>query len=152
MKEKTLLKRMAEAARDPSFIIGGFIVAVLVVLAVIGPELAPKNPFFQQRIQLVDGEYLKAPIDPMPGFPLGTDPHGADQLSLLLYGARTTLMMAFIATLIRILLGIILGSVSGWWPGPFLRRTGFVFWIGLMMVRQLPLVRHAHPMCYVPGP
>jgi len=122
MKEKSLLRRMAEAAQDPSFIIGGIIVALLVLLAVLGPELAPKNPFFQQRIQLVDGEYLKAPIDPMPGFPLGTDPQGADQLSLLLYGARTTLMMAFIATLIRILMGIILGSVAGWWPGSWADR------------------------------
>ncbi len=117
MSEKTLLKRVAEAARDPSFIIGGLIVGVLLLLAVLGPELAPRNPFFQQRIQVVDGEFIKAPIEPGPGYPLGTDPQGADQLSLLLYGARTTLMMAFIATLFRILLGIVLGSAAGWWPG-----------------------------------
>ncbi|MBN1264992.1 MAG: ABC transporter permease subunit [Anaerolineales bacterium] len=122
MSEKSLLKRMAEAAQDPSFIIGGLIVALLLLLAVLGPELAPKNPFFRERIQVVDGEYLKAPIDPMPGFPLGTDPQGADELSLLLYGARTTLIMAFIATLIRILMGIILGSVAGWWPGSLADR------------------------------
>lgn len=123
MSERSLLRRMAEAARDPLFIAGGIIVAVLLVLAVIGPEIAPRNPYFQQRIQMVDGEFVKAPIEPGPDFPLGTDPQGADQLSLLLYGARTTLLMAFIATLIRILFGIILGSVAGWWPGSLADRV-----------------------------
>lgn len=111
---------MVEAARDPWFIIGGVIVALLVVLAVIGPEIAPYNPFVRSPLQMVDGVMMKAPIDPCPTFPLGTNPYGVDMLSLLLYGAQTTLLIAVSATIIRVMLGLIFGALAGWFPGTLL--------------------------------
>ncbi len=122
MKEKSLLKRVAEAAQDPAFIIGGIIVGALILLAVIGPEIAPYNPYIRSEIQIVDGVMQKAPIDPCPTFPLGTNPYGVDMLSLLLHGAQTTLLIALSATIIRVMVGLVLGALAGWFPGTLLDR------------------------------
>jgi peptide/nickel transport system permease protein len=102
--------RITHAAKDTSFIIGAILVAILLVLAFIGPEIAPHNPFVIQRIQWVDGELERAPIEPNSTYPLGTDPLGRDLLSLLLYGTRTTLVIAMLATTVRIVLGLVLGA------------------------------------------
>lgn len=117
MNEKTLIQRIAQAAKAPAFIFGSLLVAFLVLLMAIGPEIAPNNPYVKSVIQEVEGELLRAPISPCRTYPLGTDAYGVDVLSLLLYGARTTLAIALIATLVRVLLGSILGAAAGWWPG-----------------------------------
>jgi peptide/nickel transport system permease protein len=91
-------------------------------MAVLGPDLAPHNPFLVKPLQWIDGELHKAPFPPGKLYPLGTDDLGRDQLSLLLYGARTTLVMAFIATVVRMLLGLMLGTFAGWWPGSLFDR------------------------------
>jgi peptide/nickel transport system permease protein len=114
--------RILRAAKDASFIIGAVLVAILITLAVIGPEIAPHNPYLIQRIQWVDGQLERAPIEPNNTYPLGTDPLGRDILSLLLYGARTTLVIAMLATTVRILLGLVLGALAGWWPGGVVDR------------------------------
>ena len=109
-----LTRRILRAAKDPSFIVGSLLVSFLIIIAVIGPEIAPHNPFLRDTLQLIDGEWIRAPIDPGSTYPLGTDQHGRDMVSLLLYGARTTLTLAFIATVIRLLLGLTLGALAGW--------------------------------------
>jgi ABC-type dipeptide/oligopeptide/nickel transport system permease subunit len=74
-------------------------------------------------LQWIDGEIHKAPFPPGNTFRLGTDELGRDLLSLLLYGARTTLILAFFATVLRLLLGLLLGTIAGWWPGSLFDRT-----------------------------
>jgi peptide/nickel transport system permease protein len=123
MIRQSIWFRLGRAAKNSSFIIGGLMVAMLVILAAIGPEIAPHNPYIRSRIQWIDGEMERAPIAPGSEYPLGTDPLGRDLLSMLLYGARTTLVIAFIATAVRMLLGLVLGALAGWWPGSFLDRA-----------------------------
>lgn len=119
----SLWRRLLRASSDASFIVGGVAVAALIILAAIGPEVAPQNPYLRQRIQWFEGDMERAPIEPRAEYPLGTDAEGRDQLSLLLHGARTTLVIAMIATAIRLLLGMILGALSGWWPGGVIDRV-----------------------------
>ena len=124
MKPLTSWRRLGRAVRDPYFVIGSALVAFLILVAAVGPELAPHNPFLVKRLQWIDGELHKAPFPPGDPYPLGTDDLGRDQLSLLLYGARTTLALALFATIVRLVLGLVLGAVAGWWPGsPFDRAV-----------------------------
>ena len=124
MRTLTFWQRLGRAVRGYYFIIGSVLVAFLVLTAVLGPEVAPHNPFLVKPLQWIDGELHKAPFLPGDLYPLGTDNLGRDQLSLLLYGARTTLVMAFFATVVRLLLGLVLGTIAGWWPGrPFDRAV-----------------------------
>ena len=109
--------------RDYYFIVGSVLVILLVLAAVLGPDVAPHNPYLVERLQWIDGELHKAPFPPSDLYPLGTDDQGRCQLSLLLYGARVTLVMAFVATVVRLLLGLILGTLAGWWPGSLFDRA-----------------------------
>ena len=95
MKPLTFWQRLGRAVRDYYFVVGSVLVVLLVLAAVLGPEVAPHNPYLVERLQWIDGELHKAPFPPSDLYLLGTDDQGRDQLSLLLYGARVTLAMAF---------------------------------------------------------
>jgi peptide/nickel transport system permease protein len=123
MRPLTFWQRLGRASRDIYFVVGAVLVALLVLVAVVGPQVAPHNPFLVKPIQWIDGEIHRAPFAPGSVYPLGTDDLGRDQLSMLLYGARTTLVMALFATVVRLLLGLLLGTIAGWWPGSLFDRA-----------------------------
>jgi len=123
MKPQTFWQRLGRAARNRSFIVGTVLVAFFLLIAVLGPEVASHNPFLRDRVQTIDGELHRAPIPPCDLYPLGTDDQGRDMFSMLLYGARQTLVIAFVAVTVRLLLGLLLGTVAGWWPGSLFDRA-----------------------------
>ncbi len=63
-------------------------------------------------VQLID-------IYASPSFahPLGTDNNGMDVLTRLMYGGRISLMVGFVVVLIELLLGVLVGGVSGYFGG-----------------------------------
>lgn len=88
---------------------GGVIVALLFVVAVAAPWLAPWDPSeFDARHVLEAPSYAHL---------LGTDGIGRDVLSRMLYGARVSLMVGFVAVGISTLIGVTLGAVSGFFGG-----------------------------------
>ena len=108
-------------------LLGGIIVLILFLGVLFGPLFAPTNPYItgQQNAPFYDLEkgWLSPPFDPSPNYPLGTDQWGNDILSLLLYGARNTLVACTFITMVRVILGLALGSLSGWNEGSFSDRT-----------------------------
>jgi ABC-type dipeptide/oligopeptide/nickel transport system permease subunit/ABC-type lipoprotein export system ATPase subunit len=105
------------------FVLGAIVLVLLLGAVVLGQDLAPYSPYSTYPSLKTDGELTYAPFSPSETFPLGTDQQGRDILSLLLYGARRTLTLAFFAVLARILLGTILGALSGWFSNSLLDRT-----------------------------
>lgn len=92
------------SSKIPLIICGSVI--LLIVLAAIGaPLLAPHNPL---------SHHPEARFMPpgTPHFPLGTDNHGRDILSRMLFGARTTLTTAFMAVTIAALSGMLIGMTA----------------------------------------
>lgn len=88
---------------------GGAIVAGVFLTAVTAPLLSPYDPAF------IDvGKIL---IPPGPGHLLGTDELGRDVLSRMIWGARISLLVGFVAVGISILIGILIGAVSGYYGG-----------------------------------
>jgi peptide/nickel transport system permease protein len=82
----------------------GFIVAV----AAAAPLLAPTSPF----------AIVSKPFSPPFGeFLLGTDSLGRSLLAGLIHGARTSLLIAIIATLAAVAFGTLIGSVAGFYGG-----------------------------------
>jgi peptide/nickel transport system permease protein len=101
---------------SPLFWIGAVIIGVFLVLAIIGPWIAPHDP----GAQLLIGQTSRARnaiAPPQDGFPLGGDTQGRDLLSRLIVGARQTLLVGIFATLIGLVGGLILGILAGAFGG-----------------------------------
>jgi len=111
--------------RNGPFVVGALILLFLVVAAIFGPRFASQNPYLsaQRSAELLDGELIYPPFAPSAEFRLGSDMWGRDILSLLLYGARNTLVACAFVTMVRLLLGIALGAVAGWHPDGLVDRA-----------------------------
>ncbi len=108
---------------SPPFVMGAILLGALLVAAAIGQRVAPYSPFTTYPSLHIDGILRFAPFPPSGTFLLGTDQQGRDILSLLLYGARRTLVLAFFAVLARVLLGTALGALAGWFANTLLDRV-----------------------------
>lgn len=102
--------------------LGGLLVVGLILVMILGPKLAPNNPYHIQGLVMVDGKLTTPPFAPDETYPWGTDALGRDILSLILAGARQTLLLAGFAVLARALLGVLLGALAGWKNGGPLDR------------------------------
>ncbi len=107
-----------ELRRAPLSAWFGLIVILLYVLiAIFAPLIAPYS-----ETELVGGAYeLRS-----EQFLLGTDQLGRDMLSRLIYGARNTIGIAFLTTILSFLLGGVLGlmaAVLGGWVDQLLSRA-----------------------------
>jgi len=127
--------RLRNVVSNFPFMMGMVIVLGLFVLVLFGPVWAPKNPYIagQHIIPHYDfqlQEYVRPPLSPSPEFPLGTDRWGNDLLSLLMHGARNTLVACAFITMVRVILGLTLGGIAGWNEG----QTSDQLIMGLIVV------------------
>jgi len=106
---------------------GLIVIAIYVITAVFAPLLAPHS-----ETELVGGAF-----EPWGGqFILGTDQLGRDMLSRMIYGARNSVGIAFMTTMLSFVMGSALGlaaAISGRWIDQVLSRSVDV----LMSIPQL---------------
>ncbi len=95
--------------REPSALIGGFIVLAFVAIAVFAPWLAPYDPGASDWMAIRQGPDLSHLF--------GTDDLGRDVLSRVIYGARASLTAGFISVVIATVIGVPLGIVAGYFGG-----------------------------------
>ena len=108
---------LARLLRQPAAVVSG-IAVVLIILATVGaPLIAPYSPRESDFTQLF--------AQPSWKHLLGTDEIGRDLLSRILYGGRTSLIVATFATVISMIVGIAWGFVAA-------LREG---WIGEILMR-----------------
>ena len=89
--------------------IGGITVLILIVLAIFAPWIAPYS-YSYQNLDL-------GASPPSTEHLLGTDVLGRDLLSRLLYGARISLLVGFVATGVALVIGVSWGIVAGYFGG-----------------------------------
>ena len=95
-------------------LIGGFVVALLVLVAVFAPLLAPHDPYAQSLMaRMKPPVFLGGSWD----HPLGTDHLGRDYLSRLIYGARVSLLIGLVTAVISGLIGTTMGVCAGYFGG-----------------------------------
>ena len=82
---------------------------VLVVIAVLTPWLAPYGYETQNLALGASG--------PSAAHWLGTDIHGRDLMTRLMYGGRISLMVGFAATAVSLVIGVLWGTVAGYVGG-----------------------------------
>src|SRR5688572_21676356 len=101
--------------RHGGLLIGGGIIAAIVLIALAAPWLAPFDPYAQDL-----GKRLLPPVWSAQGtweHLLGTDHLGRDYLSRLLYGSRISLMIGMGAASIGCVIGVGLGVIAGYFGG-----------------------------------
>jgi len=91
--------------------VGGVMVAVLAVVAIVAPWAAPFDP-----LKAV-ADSIGQPFPPDSTYWLGTDELGRDLLSRLLYGARISLLVAAVATTLTVGIGVTVGLCAGYFGG-----------------------------------
>jgi len=111
--------------RNRAAVMGGTIIILLILAAVFAPLIAIK-PFALQVLtdQNKMPEWLLSVFpDAKPytkvsnDYPLGADNLGRDLFSRIIYGSRVSLTVAFIGPLISLIIGVIYGSISGYFGG-----------------------------------
>ncbi len=102
-----------------SLLIGGLIVLLIAIVAVAGPQLAPRDPLEENAILKVGDSWKIPPFRAfsVPGFPLGSDQFGRDLLSQLMWAVRPTMIMVSIVAVVRLVLGVSVGLGAGWFTG-----------------------------------
>src|SRR5215472_2349397 len=107
---RTYLSEVLERLRrNRTAMVGVAFIALLIVMAVVTPWIAPYD--------YSAGSLIDANKVPSAAHWLGTDALGRDELTRLMWGARVSLTVAIGAQLIIILIGVTLGLVSGFFGG-----------------------------------
>jgi len=117
-KRETKIQEMIRRFRyNKSAVFGLILILILVFCAIFADFIAPKDPTPsppELEKSLKPGFWSK---DGIEGMPLGTDMLGRGVLSRILYGARVSLSVGFVAVGIATLLGIALGVTAGYYGG-----------------------------------
>jgi len=116
------MRRLLQAWRRPTVVLGTAMVAVWAGCALFAPWLAPYDPLISQVP-------LLPPLSSGPGgayFWLGTDLLGRDILSRLIYGARTVVLWAGLSTVCAYVVGIAGGLAAGFYRGTTDRVLSFL--------------------------
>ncbi|MFN8176501.1 MAG: ABC transporter permease [bacterium] len=105
-------------SRNRVAVTGLLLVLALYALAILAPLLAPYDPNLQTEIvrtrSLPPGAAVVSASGERMVFPLGTDKYGRDLLSRILYGARISLSIGFVAVGIAVTLGTLAGALAGY--------------------------------------
>jgi len=95
---------------NPNAIIGLVFLLTVIVVALAAPYLFPGDP-----LEMVARPFLWPGQNPV--YPLGTDSMGRDVLAGIVHGARISLTVGIAATLIGLTIGVLVGSIAGYFGG-----------------------------------
>ena len=105
---KEIFQRLA---KNPGAIVGGVIVLIMVTLALLG------NVIYDYEADIVAQNMAERFVRPCWEHPFGTDNFGRDMLARIIYGARTSLPVGFVAVMVALVIGMILGAFAGYFGG-----------------------------------
>lgn len=140
IEESSFLQDALRAFRKNRMaMVGLAFIVILVLLAVFAPWISPHDPY---RVAL-DEQLLPASST----YWLGTDNFGRDTLTRILYGARVSLVVGTVPSLISLLIGAAMGILSGYLGG----RTDFVVMRLADMMISFPSLLLAMVVMYTLG-
>ena len=95
--------------RQRNLIVGGILIAIIVLIAVFAPAIAPMSD--------QETDYTARLVPPSREHLFGTDNLGRDVFSRVLYGARIDLQVGVVSVLLPFLVGVSLGCLAGYYGG-----------------------------------
>jgi peptide/nickel transport system permease protein len=110
------MKYIIRYARNPLFVMGILLLTVFIIVALLAPVLAPprlnRSPYMIPR----DGFRL-TPEEPSAKHPFGTTEGQYDIFYGIVWGARTAFRIALVVVGCSVVIGVIVGSVAGFYGG-----------------------------------
>lgn len=106
-----------KTSRNWQLWIGGILVWMVLIIAIFGSNLSPRDPLQENFVIFVDDStFVKPPFAAflVPGFPLGSDEFGRDIFSRLLWGVKPTLILVLVTAALRLIAGTVIGIITGW--------------------------------------
>ena len=113
---------MTRALSNPLTRWGFSIIAAVLLMALLAPWLAPYDP------DAIDVKTIL--LSPSSAHWMGTDGLGRDVFSRMMFGARISLLVGFVAVGIATVIGVILGAISGFYRG----------WIDVVIMRLVDVM------------
>ena len=117
MKQQLQLWKLAAKSfwkryrKNRAAVIGLIVLIILLSLALLTEYIAPCDPY---HMELKADTILRPPS---PEHPIGTDAFGRDVFSRVIWGTRISLVAGFTAVIVSTTIGILLGSISGYFGG-----------------------------------
>jgi peptide/nickel transport system permease protein len=96
--------------RNKGAVAGMVVLLIVAAVALLGPWLATNDPW-----AMVEQPFVRPWTE--PGFLLGTDTLGRDILAGLVYGARISLLIGVVSTIVALLIGVTFGAIAGYFGG-----------------------------------
>jgi len=107
--DSTLRRKWAKLKRNKAALVGGVLIIIYVLSALLAPVLFSGNPSAPNLINSLEPPSIKDP--------LGTDELGRSILGRIIYGSRISLVIAVGVVFVGLICGIPLGLVSGYYGG-----------------------------------
>ena len=126
--------------RDPLAVLGLIVIVMVLVLAVFGPVFSP----YEYDAQ----DFMVSNEPPSWSHWFGTDMFGRDIFVRVLYGARISLAVGFLASFINLFIGVIYGGISGFSGG----RTDNVMMSIVDVIYSVPTMIYVILLMVVVGP
>ncbi len=104
-----MIRGLSGIVGNPLALAGLVTVSLLALIAVLAPALSPHDP------RAIDAAKVLAA--PSAEHPMGTDELGRDVASRMIYGARISLAVGFVAVGIAVAIGILVGALAGYYGG-----------------------------------
>lgn len=139
LKKSEIIRRslgfLNEFKRNKSAVVGLIIVVIIVLTGFFAEYLAPYDPF-----RFAPGSKSFIPPFTDPNHILGTDELGRDVLSRVMFGGKTSSIIALVSASMAAILGVILGSIPGYYGGIVDDAFSRFFDIFMMIPRLILLI------------
>jgi peptide/nickel transport system permease protein len=109
--------------KSKSVLIGGSIVLLVILCALLAPIISTHDPYEMQMTERL----LEPGVD---GHLLGTDQYGRDLFTRIIYGARASLEVGFVSVGLSLIIGVTLGLIAGYYGG----------WLDTIIMRIVDIV------------
>ncbi|CDZ28971.1 ABC transporter permease [Neorhizobium galegae] len=118
--EETPFRRFVVQFRENKLAMAGLILMILLAIpAFAAPWIAPQNPYDIGALDILDSQMPPGSVAEVSGITywLGTDSQARDVLSAVLYGMRTSLLVAFLSVTVSLLIGSTVGLCAAYFGG-----------------------------------
>lgn len=118
--EESPFRRFLVQFRENRLAMAGLILMILLAIpAVAAPWIAPQNPYDIGALDILDSQMPPGSVAEVSGITywLGTDSQARDVLSAVLYGMRTSLLVAFLSVSVSLLIGATVGLCAAYFGG-----------------------------------